>query len=89
MRRTGKPSTKPDKPSPTPSGVPATAQVQGEGSYSGTRDYQEGVKSYLRTADVEQDARNAAPADAEEARELAAAEAAARKGRTRTSANGK
>jgi hypothetical protein len=50
------------------------ADEQGEGSYQGTRDYQAGVKSYLENADVEKDARDAAPADADEARELEKAE---------------
>ena len=58
MRITGKQSTKQAKPQPNPStitdapGVSPKDQEHGEGSYSGTRDYQEGVKSYLRTADA-------------------------------------
>ena len=48
----------------------------GEGSYSGTRDYQKSVKNYLKTADVEQDARDAAPRTADEQRELDEAEKA-------------
>jgi hypothetical protein len=64
--------TDPDRSEPDPEA--------GEGSYSGTRDYQESVKSYLETADVEQDARDAAPENAGEARELEQAEKAGRKG---------
>lgn len=79
MLRTGKHSPKTQKPSAVPSGLPAKDQTHGEGSYSGTRDYQEGVKAYLETADVEKDARNAAPHDAIEARDLEKAEETGRK----------
>lgn len=48
----------------------------GEGSYKGTKNYQDSVKSYLKTADVEKDARDAAPRTAEEQRQLEEAEKA-------------
>ena len=89
MRMTGKQSNKLTKPQPNPStiavapGASPTDQEHGEGSYRGTRDYQEGVKSYLTTADVEKDARDAAPADDAEASDMAAAEEMGRKGGTK------
>lgn len=82
-------ATQPTKPSPNPittvdvTAKSTTAHNQGEGSYSGTRDYQAGVKSYLESANVEQDARDAAPDSADEARELEQAEAAGRNGRVK------
>ena len=83
MRDARKQSPKPIKPSPNPATMPsepsaaAPDQDHGEGSYSGTRDYQAGVKAYLETADVEQDARDAASDT--EARELEKAEQAGRR----------
>ena len=57
----------------------ATGEVRdpkqiGEGSYEGTRDYQESVKTYLEQADVAADARAAQPANAGEAASLKQAE---------------
>jgi hypothetical protein len=46
----------------------------GEGSYEGTRGYQERIDGYLETADVEQDAKDAAPQSVAEAKELRKAE---------------
>jgi hypothetical protein len=54
----------PDKP----------AQQMGEGSYEGTRDYQEKIKTYLDKADVKSDAEAAKPATPEEAAALKKAE---------------
>ena len=69
---------------PAPSGTPSpqsedksTApkpQQMGEGSYEGTRDYQEGVQNYLANANVAADAQAARPADDAEAAELKDAE---------------
>ena len=42
----------------------------GEGSYEGTREYQENIKSYLEKADLKSDAEVARPATAEEAKAL-------------------
>lgn len=84
MQNTGKQTPKPMKPSPNPGAIPnepdrfAKDHEQGEGSYSGTRDYQKGVKAYLERANVEQDARNAAPANADVERELEAGRAPAK-----------
>lgn len=49
-------------------------QVEGEGSYSATRNYQKNIKDYLDKADVESDAENAKPRSESEARELDEAE---------------
>lgn len=49
-------------------------QQMGEGSYEGTRDYEQRTQDYLKKADVEADAENAKPRSAEEARELERAE---------------
>jgi hypothetical protein len=49
-------------------------QVEGEGSYTATRDYQKNIKEYLEKADIEADAENAKPRSESEARELEEAE---------------
>ena len=49
-------------------------QVHGEGNYEATRDYNQRTKDYLESADVEKDAREAAPRDENEAREMKSAE---------------
>ena len=49
-------------------------QVEGEGSYSATRNYQKDIKDYLEKADVEKDAEAAKPRSESEARELEEAE---------------
>jgi hypothetical protein len=49
-------------------------QVEGEGSYSATRNYQKDIKEYLEKADVDQDAEAAKPRSESEARELEDAE---------------
>lgn len=49
-------------------------QQMGEGSYEGTRDYQENIKSYLDKANVKSDAEAAKPATPEEAQALKKAE---------------
>ena len=46
----------------------------GEGSYEGTRDYQNNIESYLKTADVKSDAKAARPTSLREALELQKAE---------------
>ena len=50
------------------------SQVEGEGSYSASRDYQKNIKDYLDKADVASDAENAKPRSESEARELEEAE---------------
>jgi hypothetical protein len=49
-------------------------QVEGEGSYSATRNYQKDIKDYLEKADVDKDAEAAKPRSDSEARELEDAE---------------
>jgi hypothetical protein len=49
-------------------------QVEGEGSYTATRDYQKNIKEYLDKADVEGDAEKAKPSSESEAREIEEAE---------------
>ncbi|HVZ42362.1 MAG TPA: hypothetical protein VHA82_01020 [Ramlibacter sp.] len=49
-------------------------EVEGEGSYSATRDYQKNIKDYLDHADVKSDAEAAKPRSEEEAREMDEAE---------------
>lgn len=48
--------------------------VEGEGSYTATRDYQKNIKQYLDKADVQADAENAKPRSDEEARDIEDAE---------------
>jgi hypothetical protein len=49
-------------------------KVEGEGSYSASRDYQKNIKEYLDKADVQSDADAAKPRSESEARELEQAE---------------
>ncbi|MBE7366391.1 hypothetical protein [Ramlibacter pallidus] len=49
-------------------------KVEGEGSYTATRDYQKNIKEYLDKADVQSDAEAAKPRSESEARELEQAE---------------
>jgi hypothetical protein len=49
-------------------------QVEGEGSYTATRDYQKNIKEYLDKADVQADAEASKPRSESEARELEQAE---------------
>lgn len=50
------------------------ADQMGEGSYEGTRDYQNNIESYLKTADVKADAKAAKPTSLREELELQKAE---------------
>jgi hypothetical protein len=52
--------------------------VQGEGNYEAARHYRRSVERFVRNADIEQAARQAAPRDEHEAAELEAAEAQGR-----------
>jgi hypothetical protein len=49
-------------------------QVEGEGSYTATRDYQKNIKDYLDKADVQSDAEKSRPRSDAEAREMDDAE---------------
>lgn len=50
------------------------SQVEGEGSYTATRDYQKNIKEYLDKADVKSDAEAAKPRSESEAKDLEQAE---------------
>jgi hypothetical protein len=47
---------------------------QGEGSYSGTKQYNEGLKKHMNQHDIEKEALDAAPKNDQEAREMEEAE---------------
>ena len=72
-QRTPAPSSTPSPQNDDKSIAPKPQQM-GEGSYEGTRDYQEGVQNYLANANVAADAQAARPADDAEAAELKDAE---------------
>lgn len=55
------------------------SKVQGEGDYEATRRYRQRTAEYLRSNDVRQDARRAAPRSRKEAAELEAAEVAGKR----------
>lgn len=50
----------------------------GEGSYSGTKQYNEGLKKHMNQHDIEKEALDAAPKNDQEAREMEEAERAGR-----------
>jgi len=58
----------------------------GEGNYKATRQYNEGLKDHVEHHDIEKDARDAAPKNEQEAREMEDAE---RAGRSRSKGEGK
>ena len=51
-----------------------TGQQYGEGSYSGTRQYNDGVKEHMQHHDIEREARDAAPRTAAEEEDMEKAE---------------
>jgi hypothetical protein len=51
-----------------------TGQQYGEGSYSGTRQYNEGVKEHMQHHDIEREARDAEPRTAAEEKDMEKAE---------------
>ena len=53
-------------------------QEYGEGSYKGTRQYNEGVKEHMQHHDIEREARDAEPRTAAEEKEMERAERIAR-----------
>jgi hypothetical protein len=52
----------------------AEGGVEGEGSYSASRNYQKNIREYLDKADVQADAESAKPRSEQEARDLEQAE---------------
>ena len=55
-------------------GQPAAGEVEGEGSYTGTRDYNKRTEEFLKTHDVEKEAEAAKPRSEQEARDMERAE---------------
>lgn len=55
-------------------GQPAGSEVEGEGSYKGTRDYNQRTDEFLKTHDVEKEAEAAKPRSEQEARDMERAE---------------
>jgi hypothetical protein len=51
-----------------------TSRVEGEGSYSGTKDYNERTKKFVESGKVEEAARNAEPKSEEEKQAMEEAE---------------
>lgn len=62
-----------------------TGQQYGEGSYSGTRQYNRGLKEHVQHHDIEREARDAEPRSASEEKEMEEAE---RAGRSRSRGEG-
>lgn len=81
--RTESARTAPKPPASKAPHVPSAGQgeVQGEGDYDAARRHRESASGFVRSHDIEAEARAAAPRNAEDARALLEAE---RKGRERT-----
>lgn len=62
------------KPTESPAASKDLKDQKGEGSYSGTRQYNEGVKDHVLHHDIEKEARAAAPRTAAEEKEMQDAE---------------
>jgi len=72
-------SHQPSRPQPAPPAPPA--QVEGEGSYTATRRYNDGLKKHIETQDVDELAEAAREAlEGEEGDELRHAEERAKRG---------
>ena len=72
-----------DKPvENTTDSKPKPDEVQGEGNYDAARRYNEATREHVRSHDVEREAREAEPTNADEARDMERAE---QKGRSRAS----
>jgi hypothetical protein len=90
MHRAGKPPHSPKTPSVAPAAAPIKPHTpskslkQGIGGDRGENGYDSGVKSFLETADVEKDGRDAAPDDAAESRDIERDEETGRKGRPKS-----
>jgi hypothetical protein len=72
MKQQDKPTNAPTPPKTPQNG--SDTNIQGEGDYTADRRYRERTDKFLKDADVEQVARDAAPKSGEEAREMAEAE---------------
>ena len=76
---------------PDRSKVQDKPKIQGEGDYESARRYRRDVEDYVKSADIERAARDAAPDSPEQARELEEAEEIGKshaKGRRKTRARG-
>jgi hypothetical protein len=69
-----RPKSKSQDPAPAQAAPTGGAKVQGEGDYAADRRYRERTDRFLKSADVEGVAREAAPKSGAEAREMADAE---------------
>lgn len=54
-------------------------KLQGEGNYDAARNYRRGVEKHIQDHDVTQEARDAKPGDAAEARDMESAEQAGKR----------
>ena len=59
---------------PKPAAGGSKEQQMGEGSYEGTRDYNQRTEEFLKTHDVEKEAEKAKPKSEQEARDMEQAE---------------
>lgn len=75
MHKRSSPRSTPKKPT----AAAARDQVQGEGDYEAAHRYRQSVETFVRSADIEQAARNAAPRSETERRDMATAEWACRR----------
>jgi hypothetical protein len=77
MQRKRKPGEAPGAPDPASLGEDRKSRqdnVEGEGSYSGTKDYNARTGEFLRSGKVDEAARKAAPQSEDEARAMQKAE---------------
>ncbi len=72
QQQQGQPDSQPQQQQQ--SGSASGGGQYGEGNYKATRDYNEGVKHHMETHDVEREARDAAPRDEQEKRDIEQAE---------------
>jgi hypothetical protein len=70
----------PDARKPTTGNAAKDDGLQGEGNYAASQRYRDELEEFIKTADIERAAHEAAPKDQQEARDMADAEA---KGRAR------
>lgn len=76
---------KPEGATPQQHAQSGEGQQYGEGNYKATRQYNEGLKDHVENHDIERDARDAAPRNAAEEKEMEEAE---RIGRSKSRAAG-
>jgi hypothetical protein len=81
-KQQGGDSKEPDRKQQQQSG---TGQQYGEGSYQGTRQYNEAMKEHVQNHDIEREARDAEPRNASEEQEMEQAE---RVGRSKSRGEG-